>query len=120
MTGAAVERRDIHDADDRLVMRRQPGVDARLGALGAVTTGAVGAFASHEGFACSVNGVLAELRFLGDDQRRVIVAFGAGQVRRCRRLAGGTGWAGWALRAGGTFCPRTGRQRERGANQCQA
>src|SRR3990170_1536753 len=100
-------------------MWRQAGVDARLGALGAVTAGTVGALASHEGLPRSMNGVLSELGFLGDDQRSVIVAFRAGQVRR-RRLAGRTGWAGWARRAGGTLGSRTRRQCERGTKQGQA
>ncbi|HLF91609.1 MAG TPA: hypothetical protein VI451_21880 [Anaerolineales bacterium] len=81
VAGAAIERRDVRHALNRRVMRGQAGVDTRLGALSAVTAGAVGTFASYEGLAGPMNRTLSELRFLGPDQGGVIVTFRAGQIR---------------------------------------
>jgi hypothetical protein len=80
MAGTAVERRDVGHAFNRRVMRGQAGIDTRLGTFSAMTASATGLFASLEGFASPMHGILSELRFFGDDQGGFIVAFGAGQV----------------------------------------
>jgi hypothetical protein len=61
-------------------MREQASVDTCLGSFGAMTSGTVFAFTSLKGFACPMDGILSELRFLGDDQGGVIMALRAGQI----------------------------------------
>src|SRR3990172_2247869 len=123
MAGAAVERRHVHHAYYRRVMRGQAGVNARLGALSTVTAGAGGTFPSYEGLARPVHRTLSELRFLRPNQGCVIVAFGAGQLGRCQCRTGFTLWTSRALRSGRALRPRwpglTGCAGARGQDQSQ-
>jgi hypothetical protein len=88
MASSAIKRGDIRHTFNGLIVRGQTGIDTRLSAFGAVTASAGGGLASNEGFPCSMHRILPELRFLGPDQRGVIVAFGAGQLRRSGRYTG--------------------------------
>jgi hypothetical protein len=78
VAGAAVKRGNVYHALNRSIMWWQAGIDAGLGSLTAVTTSAGSGFASDESFAGPMHRTLFELRLFGNNQRGVIVAFGAG------------------------------------------